>query len=271
MRHANITRHEVLVYNVQTWIDRAAVAENARVEGPPNDFLRIKPSLLRALAAVCSLMPLPQRLPPMYADVDDEEGIESEHREHIDDDPPAPIPEGFRAVEWSVGSGMLIKDVMLMIFTRLDMGRKDWHHALVTKHLMANARGGFTHGARFSDGVRGVQLTADSYNDGCWVPIRAVDSAITAASAAASGSHAHSHSGTGTPGPASARAPQKSASARASTARAPARNGVRAAHAATPSASTARTQATAATNAVARTPAAAHCYCYCSRSRSSYS
>ena len=174
-RYANVSRKDVLVYNVNTWVDRHMVAENARVQGPPNDCLRIKPSSLRALAAVCSHMPMPPRLPPEYADVDDEEVEEREQREHVSDDPPAPIPEGFEPVNWSEGSEMTIK--VFMIFTQLNKGGKSWHRAEVTKVLMPHQRSGYTHDARFADGIRGVRLTSDAYNSGCWIPISAVAAA----------------------------------------------------------------------------------------------
>jgi hypothetical protein len=173
LRHANVTRANVFVIGVQTWVDRSMVAENARVKGPPNDYIRIKPSSLRRLAAVCKEMPMPSRLPPSYVQVDDDETSIREQERHVADDPLAPIPEGFEEKAWSESSAMVVKH--FMIFTRLSGGEKGWHQAEVTKMLKPKQRSGYTHDAKFADGVRGVRLTADAYNDGCWIFIAMVD------------------------------------------------------------------------------------------------
>lgn len=75
------------------------------------------------------------------------------------------LPEGFAASTWEPGK--VIKD--FMIWTKLGRDAPQWHRAKVTKVLAPNTTTGYTHDARFADGIRGVRLSQEAYDDGCWV------------------------------------------------------------------------------------------------------
>ena len=173
VRHRSITRTEIIVYDVQTWVDKKLVSDNALEERAPNDFLRIKPSSLRELAKLQpELNPMPHDLPRSHVEAGAEEAATQAERESVRDDPPAPIPPGFVEVVWGPEMEMVIHD--FMIFTQLDGGEKQWSKAVVTKVFAAGTRGGYTHDAKFADGIRGVRLTIDAYNSGCWIPLAAI-------------------------------------------------------------------------------------------------
>lgn len=178
VRHHKVTRQEVVMYDVQTWVDRELLAERAADELPPEDCLRIKPSSLRALAAIRSELTVPASLPPTHMQMEAEEAEDRRVREERarvgdTDDPPAPIPDGYEVVEYTPGAA--IKHFML--WTRLDGGGVKWHQGKVVKQLVGSARGRYTHDANFVDapGVRGVKLTKATYDEGCLVILKAKD------------------------------------------------------------------------------------------------
>lgn len=170
VRHTQITRSEVVMYDVRTWVDRELLAVRAAAELPPEDCLRVKPSSLKKLASLCPAeCPLPSEWPSTHSQVDIEESIAAEDERRAQeegDDPPPPIPQGFKEVEWEAGNP--IKHFML--WTALDRLRPHWYQGQVKRVLKRN-RSGYTHDAQFKDkeGVRGVRLSAKSYHDKCWI------------------------------------------------------------------------------------------------------
>lgn len=197
MRHANITRAEILVSNVQTWVDRTLLAERAADDAEPHDCLRVAPRSLRALALKRPGLAVPERLPASHRDRDaadrEAEAAQSQRR-RTGDGPPPTILARFYQMQWSPGG-----DVQhFIIWTKLTGDSSNrWHQALVTRKLPANFRRGYTHDARFSDGIRGDALTGAAYSEGCWVVIIA-DEQVEATSSGADAP---------TPAPAAARAP----------------------------------------------------------------
>lgn len=174
VRHHELSRAEIIVYNVQTWIDRDLAAQRAADAAAPHDCVRVKLSSLRELATKRPEFALPSRLPAAHLEKDKEESAANtqlQEREVEGDDPPAPIPAGFKQVDWDCGTQSVVD---FMIWTKLDRGPAKWHQAKVHRALPPNFRGGFTHEATFAKlkGVRGVQLTIEAYGDGCWVPIQ---------------------------------------------------------------------------------------------------
>ena len=129
---------------------------------------------LQALQAKRPECALPPRIPATHREehgvAEETAAAETQAAQTLDsnNDVPPPIPNGYERVTWEVGD--LVSD--FLIWTKLGRGRNvtnSWHRAYVTKFL--SGTGQFTHDARFSDGVRGVQLTEDIYNTGCWLPI----------------------------------------------------------------------------------------------------
>ena len=172
VRHANITRDLILVIGVQVWVDRKLLAERAADEAEPQDCLRVAPESLRALALKRPAIAVPGTLPASHRDRDvaDRATQAARTEQQTVDDPPPPIPTGFRKVDWNPGD-----DVQeFLVWTKLSgESSMKWHRARVVRKLHANFRGGYTHDARFSDGTRGVALIADTYEEGCWVSIAA--------------------------------------------------------------------------------------------------
>ena len=187
VRHANITRDEIVLYDVKTYVDRELMAQNAADEAEPEDCVRVAPSSLRKLAAVRPEFSMPDRLPRSHVERDNadaEIAAAAAQRQQNGDDPAAPIPQGFHRVEWQLGDP--VGD--FLIWTNLGESRQ-WHSALVIKAHPPNFRGGYTHDARFPDGIRGVRLTEQVYREGCWVPI-ARDAPAAAARAPAAAARA---------------------------------------------------------------------------------
>eukprot|EP00965_Chrysotila_dentata_P219560 6191214-Pleurochrysis_carterae.AAC.1 len=111
------------------------------------------------------------------SDVVDSSDEDHAHADNNDDDPPAPIPDGFEAVEWfdgmSVGAGQ-----SFMIWTSLSRraGAK-WHQARVVRQLpQGSSTSPFTHDAIFHSErhPRGVSLCISTYRIGCWVLLQPV-------------------------------------------------------------------------------------------------
>lgn len=172
VRLQNITRHEVVLYDVATWTDREMIRDRAAQELPPEDCVRVKPSSLRALATKLPELALPLQVPESHLQMDRAEQVAQraqEQRDRHGDDPPPQIPDGFELVEWS--EGQAIKHFLL--WTSLDRGEVQWHQGKVVKAL-AHHRAGYTHDANFVDkpGVRGIRLTHDTYEEGCWVAMK---------------------------------------------------------------------------------------------------
>lgn len=179
VRIQNITRNDIVAYDVMTKVDRQLLAERAADELPPQDCLRVKPSSLRALASKVPELAFPAEIPRSHAALEQEEANArrvQEQRARDGDDPPAPIPPGFELVT-PLSDGQQIKH--FMIWTRLDGGQVKWHQGKVVKLLPPNQRQGYTHDATFveSPGVRGVRLTKEAYDDGCWVVLKELERA----------------------------------------------------------------------------------------------
>ena len=169
IRHTNITRREVVVYNVQTWVDRKLLAERAADERGPYDCLRVAASSLRKLESLRSDCMMPTRMPRSHAEQDaaaSDAAAAAARREQEGDDPLPSIPPGFYQVCWKAGGDICD----FMIFTRICSRAAAWHQAKVTKALTVGSRG-FTHDARFAgeQHSRGVQLTKKLHDDGYWV------------------------------------------------------------------------------------------------------
>lgn len=172
MRHGQVGRDEIVVYNVQTFHDRKEQAERAADKKAPHDCLRVKASSLRQLAAVRPEFALPPQIPRSHLEADREEMAQQNEANRIaveGDDPPAPIPAGFKEVGWHQG----IPVRHFMMWTSIDKAKAAWYQALVVKTHPPAMRGGYTHDAVFvgKRGTRGVKLTFDAYTDGCWLPI----------------------------------------------------------------------------------------------------
>lgn len=174
MRIKNVSRDEVVCYNVGVWTDKELIAENARLLRKANDCLRITPSSLQNLAAILPEHKLPDNLPETHkhGETQSAKGEAADEDSVEDDDPPPPIPAGFEQTEWSEGTPIF----HFMIWTSLGKEPTQWHHAVVSKELNQKRVKGYTHDANFTDGKRGVRLTKDGYEEGVWVPIRAVGS-----------------------------------------------------------------------------------------------
>lgn len=171
VRHANVTRQDILVFNVQTWVDRQLLAERAADDAEPADCIRVAAASLRELAAVYPAFSMPAQVPSSHRTQDAAAAAADQRaarRATEGDDPPPPIPSAFAQTPWEAGDAVL----HFMIWTKLDNAGARWHQARVTKVHPPGRRGGYTHDARFSDGVRGVRLTEDAYSDGCWVAMR---------------------------------------------------------------------------------------------------
>ena len=167
IRHASITRAEIVVYDVYTWVDRERRAQIAADHTEPQDCIRVAPRSLRQLASARPEFLVPDPLPLSHRSQDDAESAAAgarARRERDGDDPPPPIPAGFKQVVGTTRGAAS----SFMIWTKLQLSTPTaWHHARITKILSPNARGGYTHDARFSDGgVRGVRLTQQAYDDG---------------------------------------------------------------------------------------------------------
>ena len=66
IRHANITRREVVLYDVQTWVDRLLLAQRAADEAKPWDCVRVEAASLRKLAHLRTDFILPGSLPSSH-------------------------------------------------------------------------------------------------------------------------------------------------------------------------------------------------------------
>ena len=102
------------------------------------------------------------------------EGEESEGEEESEEsDPEPPMVLGFQHAEWE-GPAQAI--VHFLIWTRVDRGPAEWHQGRVTRKLTSR-RGGFTHDAVLDGGplnqARGVILSEEVYDSGCWVLLEA--------------------------------------------------------------------------------------------------
>lgn len=172
MRHGQVGRDEIILYNVQTFHDRKEQAARVADKQAPHDCLRIKASSLRELAAKRPEFAMPEQIPRSHVEADKEEAAQQKEADRIaaeGDDPPAPIPQGYKELGWHVGLPVR----HFMMWTSIDKAKAKWYQAVVVKSHPPDMRGGYTHDAVFvgKKGKRGVQLTFDAYCDGCWVPI----------------------------------------------------------------------------------------------------
>ena len=187
MRHHNIGRNVILVYNVR--VSTVTMVGND-VDPRAKTAVRISLESLRALARTRPVYSLPDKLPESH--VVGEQPADKASQKHKraenaaqppsqrdvepsasseDDDPPAPIPDGWEAVPWMPG----VKIVDFMLWTKLDGAKHAaWHRMIVLKELSTNRCDGYTHDAAIfnNTGKRGVRLSAEAYTTGCWVMIR---------------------------------------------------------------------------------------------------
>lgn len=175
VRIQHISRHEIVVYDVQTWLDKELIRQMALDESPPEDCVRVMPSSLRALAAKVPELACPAELPQSHQAKDREESVArqaQEQRDRYGDDPPPPVPDAFEVVPCNGGDGKDVRDFML--WTRIGLGQVQWYQGKVVKRLKPGHRAGYTHDATFdaAPGVRGVRLTKAAYDEGCWVALK---------------------------------------------------------------------------------------------------
>ncbi|KAL3933798.1 MAG: hypothetical protein SGPRY_000125 [Prymnesium sp.] len=71
VRHSNIPRDAILVYNVDTWVDRVLLAQIAADHSEPHDCIRIAATSLRQLAEVRPEFTLPEKIPATHASQDE--------------------------------------------------------------------------------------------------------------------------------------------------------------------------------------------------------
>lgn len=163
IRHINISRAEVVTYDVRTFVDRLVLAQDAADKKKHRDCVRIAPSSLLALSRVRPEFTCPLVWPDPYKQVQDaeaQEDLQERAREEQGadaDDPPPPIPANFEVDDaWETDSQ--VKHFCL--WTKLPGVDRTarWHQGLVTKVYPSGFRGGYTHDAKFnSDGaIRGV-------------------------------------------------------------------------------------------------------------------
>lgn len=158
VKHLHVTRGDIVMYDVRTFVDRLKLAENAANELPHTDCLRIAPISLLKLAALRPEFPCPNVWPPSHKKV--REAEQREQDEHAQweaegDDPPPPIPDNFEAVTWELGTA--VKHFLLWTKVAGVDTIEKWHQAVVTKTFTRKVRGDYTHDAKFEDGkVRGM-------------------------------------------------------------------------------------------------------------------
>ena len=178
LRHNQMTREHVKVYNVDVVVlPSQPTAPGAR----PETRIRIHTKSLAELARVCPEYPMPSPLPPTHtadgfvaaatnaADEEAEVGGEDDR----DDDPPPPIPDGFSAVVAQTANTPLDH---VMLWTAVGRARAAWHVGKVVKtygsdFLFRGKR--VTHDVQL-DGkseVRPVNLSPESFEEGCWLAI----------------------------------------------------------------------------------------------------
>lgn len=165
IRHSHISRNEVVLCNVSTWVDRQLLAERAADELEPHDCLRVKPHSLKLLSEKVPELTFPAHLPRTHAAVAEEEHAQAAKRARRDaegDDPPPPIPQGYVRCDWTPRAPVLD----FMLWTRLDRSAPQWYQGVVVRqlHKKSSRRSKYTHDAKFTGyvGVRGVQLTQDA-------------------------------------------------------------------------------------------------------------
>lgn len=151
VKHSFITREHIVVYDVQTFVSRTMLAQNAADEKEPEDCLLVAASSLRKLAQARPELAMPSKLPQSHVEHDAKEREKEQAsavREREGDDPPPPIPEGFEQVEWSAG----VEVLHFMIWTKLASVDKSnrWHQAVVKKTFKTTVRGNYTHDAAFA-------------------------------------------------------------------------------------------------------------------------
>ena len=206
IRHAQVARRDILVYNVSVFERRV----HPSVEGEPSKRLYVSVDSLRRLASKSvSQPPIPAVLPVTHgggtaanrprrprrpqgdadggdadggdaddADADaaddaddaDADAADDDNADDDDDDPPPPIPDGWEGVAWEAGDAVS----HFLLWTSIDRGRVAWHRMAVVATLPAGRRGGWTHDAQLhgQSGKRGVVLSESLYQEGCWVSIR---------------------------------------------------------------------------------------------------
>ena len=97
------------------------------------------------------------------------DGTPSDDEDDLDDDVPAPVPNGWEASEHCQPFEQFL------MWTSIDGKDEAWHRFHVVKHLADHSKG-YTHDAHLHGrrGVRGVALSEEAFLEGCWLPIKKI-------------------------------------------------------------------------------------------------